>query len=239
MSSKTDWDQKVDWSHFLDESLEAKLNSSWARASWRIFSKFIAPNSTILEVGCGSGRLSARAARLLEAKVVAMDISADQLRYARNLCMAIGTSCSLTQASGFEIPFTDNSFDVVMSEGVIEHFEPNATKLMVDEHARVCRSGGKVIISVPNVLNLPLSYHKWRVGKNFVAYPERSYSVWKLQTLMRNCSLKIVAKSGFAPGAAIRWYYTNRINVDWLDRLDFDPLLSLIGYEVLVVGEKI
>jgi len=46
------------------------------------------------------------------------------------------------KGDGFSLPFKDESFDVVYSEGVIEHFPIDRSTQMIREHARVCRTGG-------------------------------------------------------------------------------------------------
>lgn len=47
-----------------------------------------------------------------------------------------------------ELPYEDNTFDFIYSLWVIEHF--HGTEVAVKEHARVCKKGGDIFISVPN-----------------------------------------------------------------------------------------
>ena len=47
----------------------------------------------------------------------------------------------------FKLPFKDNTFDLVWSQGLIEHFKN--PKEIIKEHLRVCKKNGKVLISVP------------------------------------------------------------------------------------------
>ena len=111
---------------------------------------------------------------------------------------------------------------------------------MVLEHVRVCKPGGRVIISVPNLFNLPLTYYRWRTGKNFPAYPERGYTVWGLSRLMQDCGLQPVKYDGFAPTIGLEWYIWKPLKLRWLDRLiaRSSKLSSLLGDECLVVGVK-
>ena len=55
------------------------------------------------------------------------------------------------------LPFEENTFDIIYSNGVIHH-TPN-TKLLIDEIYRVLRPGGKIIIMV----YAENSYHYWMV----------------------------------------------------------------------------
>ena len=52
--------------------------------------------------------------------------------------------CDLTQASVEDLPFHENTFDYVVSNGVIHH-TPNTQK-SVDEFFRVLKPGGKLVI---------------------------------------------------------------------------------------------
>jgi ubiquinone/menaquinone biosynthesis C-methylase UbiE len=64
-----------------------------------------------LDVGCGTGVLTAALARL-GWSAVGIDISSDQLRVAR---LTLGESVELVQADAAELPFGDASFDAVVA----------------------------------------------------------------------------------------------------------------------------
>lgn len=49
------------------------------------------------------------------------------------------------------IPFKSNTFDLVYSFGVIEHF--NRTEIAIQEHIRVTKKGGRIIITVPHLFS--------------------------------------------------------------------------------------
>jgi len=94
-----------------------------------------------LVIGCGQGD----ELRLLEAApVVAFDLSRNAVETAREMLPAN----AYLQADGMRLPFTDDSFDLVISSEVIEHIlEPE--KMLVDV-ARVLRPGGTLILTTPN-----------------------------------------------------------------------------------------
>lgn len=96
----------------------------------------------ILEVGCGSGDL---AARLLaahgEVDYVGIDISMDQVEMARSSYGHL----PFARASIYQLPFADDSFDLVIACEVMEHLErPQAA---IEELRRVCAD--KLLLSVP------------------------------------------------------------------------------------------
>ena len=227
-----------DWSFLQNASYQDKIEGHWGQIVWKAFGSFIPIGARLLEVGCGSGKIAVQSGRLLEARVFGIDVSPQAIEYARGLAAYQGVSAGFAVASGFALPFVDGSFDVVLSEGVIEHFSRQDTGRMVAEHARVCRIGGRVLIAVPNLLNLPLTYHKVRTGRRYHAYPERSYTVWGLARLMSEHGLLPVAFSGFAPAVGLEWFIHPRLSGRWLDRWTPHWFGALFGYEVLVVAEK-
>jgi SAM-dependent methyltransferase len=234
--------ETIDWSYLVDGVSFAELiEHHWSRMVWSCFKKYIPPKGRVLEIGCGSGKIVAQASRQLQTRGVGLDIRLDGLRYARGLSKYLGVdTCSFVCGNGFQLPFPDGSFDAVFSGGVIEHFTPSQTEAMVHEHVRVCRPGGRVIVSVPNALNVLRTYAILRMGKNFPAYPERGYTVWGLARLLKHCGLRPIAYAGFAPLIGLEWFIWRRLYSPWGDQLlsRIPALACLLGYECLVVGRK-
>lgn len=95
---------------------------------------------TVLEVGCGEGRLAAHLCSVHRPqRFVATDLSLDRID--ANLPPPIETQT----ASAYELPFADDSFDTVVCCEVLEHLEHPARGLA--ELARVARA--HVLISTP------------------------------------------------------------------------------------------
>lgn len=228
----------IDWSHTWRHSVPDMLGARWSKLVCRAFLRYIPNNAQVLEIGCGSGKIIAQAVRTRAARGVGMDVNLPSADSARRVAAYLGVTCDSVCGSGFSTPFADNTFDVVLSEGVIEHFEPSQTRAMVAEHVRVCRPGGLVLISVPNLLNFPLTYHKWRVGDQYHVYPERSYTTWGLVRLLADHGLTPVACDGFAPSMGVEWYIWKANPLRWLDSVPIPWLYALIGFETLVVARK-
>jgi ubiquinone/menaquinone biosynthesis C-methylase UbiE len=98
--------------------------------------------STVLEVGCGEGRLAQHLvsrARVRPGRFVACDLELTTL--ASGLDPLIETR----EASIYELPFGDRSFDLVICCEVLEHLDEPSRGLA--EVARVARRG--VIVSTP------------------------------------------------------------------------------------------
>lgn len=93
---------------------------------------------SVLEVGCGKGRILKRIAeKFPECELSGVDISDVMLSFVpKNIKTLVGNIEFL--------PYGDDSFDVVYTVECIEH-SPNL-KASVNELVRVCKPGGKVII---------------------------------------------------------------------------------------------
>jgi len=97
------------------------------------------PRSRCLEVGSGSGRLSALLA-LEGHQLTCLDYTAEALRAARRNFDAINMPGRFVQGDAFMLPFSIDSFDAVFSTGLLEHFRDPLP--IVAGMVRVLRPGG-------------------------------------------------------------------------------------------------
>jgi SAM-dependent methyltransferase len=100
------------------------------------------PRGRALDVGCGTGTLAARlAAAGYEA--VGVDPSAgmlEVLKRRRNGVRAV-------QGSGVALPFEEDSFDLVLSVGVLHHVaSPRDVRRTLSEMVRVAKPSGRVLV---------------------------------------------------------------------------------------------
>ena len=58
------------------------------------------------------------------------------------------------QSEAYPLPFDDNTFDLVYSSHVLEHFKRAETQLVINEWVRVLKPGGTIRLSVPSIENL-------------------------------------------------------------------------------------
>jgi SAM-dependent methyltransferase len=103
----------------------------------------------VLDFGCGSGRLSFLMVELGAKRVDALDLDPDNLERAarilatENLDLAYEPQFKLA-ANAKEIPYPDQSFDIILCFDVVEHImKPD---LILREWQRVLRPGGKVYV---------------------------------------------------------------------------------------------
>lgn len=104
-----------------------------------------APGSKILEAGCGVGaQTKIIATKNPESELTAIDISSSSLALAKAATKSAGLyNVTFLQADLHQLPFADNTFDVVIICFVIEHLaEP---RLVLEELKRVLRIGGQLV----------------------------------------------------------------------------------------------
>lgn len=100
---------------------------------------------SVLELGCGTGRISYLAARAKAKKVTLIDSSGEALKRARELFKGYGDA-KFVLSDIFEYK-TAEKFDVVMSSGLIEHFKGDLMEKVLMIHKS--HSSDKVVVIVP------------------------------------------------------------------------------------------
>lgn len=99
----------------------------------------------VLDVGCNTGYGTVRFAPIA-GRVVGVDVSPAAIEAAR--LRATDGRPEFLLTTGFELPFADDSFDLVTSFQVLEHVSDSLAYLR--EIARVTRPAGTVILATPN-----------------------------------------------------------------------------------------
>ncbi len=99
---------------------------------------------TALEIGSGAGAHSALFASH-GASVVAADITPERvMATARKLALVANGEGRAYQADAENLPFRDDSFDIVYSNGVLHHSED--TERCIEEVHRLLKPGGRAVI---------------------------------------------------------------------------------------------
>lgn len=107
----------------------------------------------VLEIGCANGDLSVFIASY-GARHYGVDIDPVAIDLARHKVAKLGIdTCSFQVGNGYSLNLPDQYFDTVVVAEVLEHVDD--PKLIIKEAYRVCKPGGKVIISVPNRYSIP------------------------------------------------------------------------------------
>lgn len=103
---------------------------------------------TCLDAGCGGGRFVVAMSTLGAERVEGIDVSEKAIEAAKTRISdrSLSDRAQVQVASVLDIPFPDNSFDYVISSGVIHH-TPDPEKAF-QELNRVLKPGGKMFLSV-------------------------------------------------------------------------------------------
>jgi ubiquinone/menaquinone biosynthesis C-methylase UbiE len=138
----------------------------------------------IIEIGCGAGNVIEKSSGC---KLFGADISSSVLKKARQ---RLNERVHLFQADAQNLPCKDQVFTHIICSEVLEHvLDPSAA---ISEMARVLRSEGKVVISIPNesMINqikeilIRFGIFKWLFQRrgNYPEMSERMQDEWHLHT---------------------------------------------------------
>ncbi|MGB9595394.1 MAG: class I SAM-dependent methyltransferase [Candidatus Poribacteria bacterium] len=120
-------------------------NREYLKTYVDIVVKYAKPASKILDLGCGNG-LSSKMINEFGYNVIGTDIShfflVDSLKFQNE-------SLSYCVCDVLDLPFCDESFDVVCSNELIEHITDASKSLL--EMIRVLKKGGILVIMGPNL----------------------------------------------------------------------------------------
>lgn len=152
-----------------------------------IFLKIAISSNRILEIGVGSGRMIKI---LRENGVKAFFCGVD---LTSNVAVA---PCNRIIGDARQLPIKSESFDLVYSLGVVEHFPE--TEQAIYEHSRVTKPNGYVLITTPHVgistvLRLISFYRKRQYKKGtFEVVRGRNLRLSSVKRMLRNAGLSIV-----------------------------------------------
>ena len=207
----------------FDEADLARKSRVWDVLYARVFSRWVRPKDTVLDLGAGFCEFinAARAARR-----IAVDLNPDAVRFA-------GPGVELHTASARRLDFlSDGAVDVVFSSNFLEHLPTkDDVSSVVREALRVLKPGGTLMLLGPNVRLVPGAY--WDFFDHHIPLSERS--VCELLALMGFHIEHVEAR--FIP-------YTTRSalpQAPWLVALylTLRPLSSaLLGKQFLIVARK-
>jgi ubiquinone/menaquinone biosynthesis C-methylase UbiE len=102
----------------------------------------ITKDTTILDAGCGVGLTSAYVAKRFGAHVTAIDLLPEMVEKARERVTSQGLPVTVKQASLENLPFEDESFDLILAESVLTF--TNVEKSLSELH-RVLKKDGVLL----------------------------------------------------------------------------------------------
>lgn len=167
----------------------------------------------ILEIACGTGRVTKHlASSVLHETITATDLNPDMMLVAKE--QVPDKTVKWLSADAMELPFDNNSFDLVVIQFGIMFF-PDKNKGL-NEAYRVLKPGGKLIFSTwDKTENVPGIYDGRKVIESyfegnppkFYSIPFSMYDEKELRKLPENAGFKdvqvsLVEKEGYSPSTA-------------------------------------
>lgn len=155
----------------------------------------------VLEIGAGSGR-DIVAVAMLGASAYANDRSEIARGLIAKRASIEGVSVELSSADLRSLDYAADTFDVVFSQGVLEHFDSVVGPLR--EQIRVTKPGGFIIVDVPGTFNPYTIYkHLMMILKRWPAGWECQYSPADLKRFGKTHDLELVRIYGW--GEHSKW----------------------------------
>jgi len=155
------------------------------------------PGCRILEVGCGSAiDLCLLSQNVEEAIPIGLDISLEALRAARTFARHIDVGVPFCCGDLFALPFRDESFQLVFSQGVLEHFPDPGGALR--EQVRVLATGGTLVASVPQTYTGYTLHKRYAIRRG--SWPwgwEGQFTARQLSELGRRHGLEVADVFGY------------------------------------------
>jgi ubiquinone/menaquinone biosynthesis C-methylase UbiE len=167
------------------------------RLIFNVYSDFLkqynVTNPAVAEIGCGSGELTARILEKFGGNAVMIDNCENALKVAKDNFRRHGLkNVKFVKGNLFDLKLK-TKFDIVHSEGLIEHFAGEEQRKAVEAHKKILKKNGWLLICVPRPA---LVYRLWRYFKekrnDWPFGYEKAMSKEDLKNALREAGLKVV-----------------------------------------------
>lgn len=147
--------------------------------------RFLRPDATFLEIGCGDCALSTRVCRLA-GRVLALDVSSEITAMTSK-----PDNLELVLSDGTSIPVEPGSVDVAYSNQLMEHLHPDDVQSQVQNVYRALAPGGAYVCITPNRLigphDISRGFDREATGMHL-----REYTNVDLQSMFRGVGFRAV-----------------------------------------------
>ncbi|MBL8258967.1 MAG: class I SAM-dependent methyltransferase [Candidatus Competibacteraceae bacterium] len=141
--------RKLQSEHPLERAMSLAVGGDFeavgALEYWLLRHHGLKPADTVVDVGCGSGRLACQLREYLTGLYVGLDVVPELLQHAAKLCAR--PDWKFCAAPGLNIPEPDDSADFVCFFSVFTHLLHEETFKYLEDARRVVKPGGKIVFS--------------------------------------------------------------------------------------------
>ncbi|HKM76597.1 MAG TPA: class I SAM-dependent methyltransferase [Candidatus Bathyarchaeia archaeon] len=150
--------EETDNETIYHEIAQEKIPTKWISSEDSILlslEKAVKPhkNELIIELGCGSGIRTLHLAKKYSLNPVLIDWARNAVSLTRDNARRLSVSCHPVRCDIRHLPFRNEIFDIVWAEGAHEHMLEKDRPQAFSETRRVAKTGARLLIFVPNVLN--------------------------------------------------------------------------------------
>ena len=151
--------EETDNETIYHEMAQEKIPTKWISSEDSILlslEKAVKPhnNELIMELGCGSGMRTLHLAKKYSLEPVLIDWARNAVSLTRDNGRRLSVSCHPVRCDIRHLPFRNAVFDIVWAEGAHEHMLERDRPFAFGETRRIAKTGARLLIFVPNVLNL-------------------------------------------------------------------------------------
>lgn len=189
---KNNENQVKNWNKFWNSKPDSDKKISWSKKRiLNLLGPSLKKTGFALDAGCGSGFFSHKFSEF-GMHVVALDNSEQALEACKKLCknrIECVNRDLLNPDLGNEFK---NKFDLIFSDGLLEHFTFSNQKVILRNFAQMLRPEGRIITLVPN------KFSPWQLIRPFmmpgiIEYP---MILKRLLKLNRHCGLEVLSAGG-------------------------------------------
>lgn len=156
----------------------------------RLLKQYVAQGMNFLEIGCSPGKHLAWVRYTLKANVSGIDYSKTGVKISKWIFGELGVYGDIRCEDIFSTTFHPGLFDIVFSNGVIEHY--NNPVDIVRCHVNLLKPGGKAIITIPNYGGI---YGKLQNRMNPANLSIHNLDIMSCDALMRLAPSNLISKA--------------------------------------------
>lgn len=206
----------------------------------------------VLEIACGGGQFGVELIKKSGAEYTGLDLIPQLVADAKRRAQQEKVKAMYLQGDAHQLPFKENSFDLVIVTYSLHHFPPESLNRVTAEVFRVLKKGGLYYVLEPNGLNpimfkwwlqnsperlLPMG-RRWRETKDLSANETIIYP-WNITKSLKTKFTDIkVFGLGFIPKN--HPFFKQKKNF-WskIEKvIEKAPLLNKLGGSFIVIGKK-
>lgn len=202
------------WGSFWEKEFNLPVEIGYHRSTREPFYKLLNRNILslsdrkelrILEIGCGTAIDSCILANMNNIRIFCLDLFFSAVKLAQRISREFNAPLLFVNCDAKRICFKDKTFDLVFSQGVLEHFHD--LDPVMEEQLRLLKDGGILIIDVPQTYTLCTLVKQRMIKKGKWPYGwETQFSYRDLLLLGRRFGLQAIDVCGHQHDSYIRFF---------------------------------